>query len=184
VADAGVALDSARGEMGRLRRMATPRIEDLGELRYAAIKLRAPMAILGEKGPPLNREVFDWLAGRGIRPLGAPFWKYNVIDMDGSMELEVGVGVTDAVEGDERVHSGVLPAGRYAVVEHVGHPSTLMAVTKDLLDWAASEGLTWDITNNSGGERWTARVEFYETDPADEPDMNRWLTRLAFKLTG
>ena len=165
--------------------MATaPWIEDRGELRYAAITLRAPIAVLGEQGPPLNREVFDWLAARRIRPLGAPFWKFNVIDMDGLMELEIGVGVTDVGEGDKRVHIAVLPAGRYAVVEHVGHPSTLMAVTKDLLDWAARKDLKWDTTDGSDGERWTARVEFYETDPAVEPDMDKWLTRLAFKLAG
>lgn len=159
-----------------------PKIEKLGELRYAAITLRAPMAALGAQGPPLNDEVFGWLDARDIRPLGAPFWKYNLVDMTGSMELEVGVGVTDEVEGDQRVHAGMLPAGRYAVVEHVGHPASLVTVTKDLLDWAAHEGLQWDTTDGPGGQRWAARVEFYETDPAVEPDLNKWLTRLAFKL--
>ncbi len=80
--------------------------------------------------PPLNQEVFAWLGGRGAAPAGAPFWKYNVIDMAAKLEIEAGVPVAAAVAGDDRVVSGVLPAGRYATLTHVGHPSELMAATK------------------------------------------------------
>jgi hypothetical protein len=34
------------------------------------------------------------------------------------------------------------------------------------------------------GERWGARLEIYETDPAAEPDMSNWTTQLAFRLAG
>jgi len=80
------------------------------------------------------------------------------------------------------VVSGVLPAGRYAELTHVGHPSELMAATKALLDWAAEQGLTWDMTPGEGGERWGCRLETYLTDPSQEPDMSKWVTQLAFKL--
>jgi hypothetical protein len=33
-----------------------------------------------------------------------------------------------------------------------------------------------------GAERWAARLEEYLSDPADQPDMNQWVTNLAFKL--
>lgn len=32
------------------------------------------------------------------------------------------------------------------------------------------------------GEHWGSRVEFYRTNPAEEPDMNEWVTQLAFRL--
>src|SRR5215831_15721980 len=32
------------------------------------------------------------------------------------------------------------------------------------------------------GERWGCRLEIYHTDPAVEPDMNSWVTELAFRL--
>jgi hypothetical protein len=32
------------------------------------------------------------------------------------------------------------------------------------------------------GDRWGARLEFYLTDPAEEPDMSKWQTQLAFRL--
>ena len=78
--------------------------------------------------------------------------------------------------------AGVLPAGRYATLTHVGHPSELMAATKALLDWAAEQGLTWDVTPGEDGDRWACRLENYLTDPSQEPDMSKWVTQLAFKL--
>ncbi len=49
------------------------------------------------------------------------------------------------MEGDDQVLFGVLPAGRDATVTHVGHPDELIAVTAALLDWAAWQGLEWDV---------------------------------------
>jgi hypothetical protein len=60
----------------------------------------------------------------------------------------------------------------------------LADATAALLDWAAEQGLTWDVRETEGGQRWGARLEIYETDPAQEPDMNQWVTELAFRLAG
>ena len=149
---------------------------------YAAIKVQVSMDELGAIVPPLNGEVFQWLMARGVAPAGAPFWKYDLIDMHGTLEIEAGVAVAEPVSGDERVLGGVLPAGRYVMTRHVGHPSTLMAATAALLDWAATHGLTWDKTDTPTGERWGSRLEIYLTDPRDQPDMNQWETELAFRL--
>ncbi len=127
-------------------------------------------------------EVFGWLAKRGIEPSGAPFFKYNVIDMANELELEAGVPVAAAVEGDGEVFGGELPAGRYVTLTHLGHPQELVEVTGGLLAWAAERGIEWDSAPSDRGERWTARLEFELTDPAVEPDMNKWETQLAFKI--
>ena len=86
------------------------------------------------------------------------------------------------MEGDDVVHGGVLPAGRYATVTAVGHPKELFGVTQRLLDRAAGQGLVWDRTDTPEGQRWGSRLEFYHTDPAEEPDMNKWTVELAFRL--
>jgi|SRR5277367_1493163 len=90
--------------------------------------------------------------------------------------------VANPVAGDDRVLAGVLPAGKYAMVWHIGHPDTLVDATSALLDWAAGQGLTWDVTETEDDDRWGARLEIYETDPAQEPNMNNWETELAFRL--
>jgi effector-binding domain-containing protein len=98
------------------------------------------------------------------------------------LEIDVGVPVAAAVDGDGQVIPGVLPAGRYAALTHVGPPGELAEATGALLDWAAREGLSWDMSPGEGGERWGSRLEIYLTDPGQEPDMSKWETQLAFKL--
>ena len=119
-----------------------------------------------------------------VEQAGAPFWKYNVIDMERQLEVEVGFPVAVPVAGDDRVLAGVLPAGKYATLRHIGHPDTLSDATTALLDWAAGQGLTWDVMETEEGDRWGARLEIYETDPAQEPNMDNWETELAFQLAG
>jgi effector-binding domain-containing protein len=160
---------------------AAPEIVTRAAQPYAAIRARVTMADLGTLGARFG-EVFAWLGARGLEPAGAPFWRYNVIDMARKLEVDVAVPVAAAVDGDDYVVSGVLPAGRYATLTHVGHPSELYEVTGSLLDWAAAQGLTWDMSPGEEGERWGARVETYLTDPEVEPDMSKWVTELAFRL--
>ena len=162
---------------------AAPEIVTRAEQPYVAIRGHVSMAEIGAFAGRTG-EVFGWLGARGLTPAGPPFLKYNVIDMMRQLEVENGVPLTAPVEntGDGEVISGVLPAGRYATVTHVGHPSELAGATKALLDWAAGQGLTWDMSPGETGERWGSRLEFYLTDPREEPDMSKWITQLAFKL--
>jgi len=120
---------------------AAPEVVTRAEQPYVAIRGQVTMA---EIGPFAVRtpEVFAWLGAHGVAPAGPPFLKYNVIDMMRQLEIDNGVPVAAPVDGGGDVIAGVLPAGRYATVTHVGHPSELMGVTKALLDWAAGQGLT------------------------------------------
>jgi hypothetical protein len=69
-------------------------------------------------------------------------------------------------------------------LRHVGAPETLAGATASLLDWAANEGLIFDVSRSAEGERWGCRLEIFLTDPRDEPDMSKWETQLAFRLAG
>jgi effector-binding domain-containing protein len=162
---------------------SAPEIVTRAEQPYVAVRARVTMTEIAAFARRLG-EVFGWLDGHGLAPAGPPFFKYNVIDMARELEMEAGVPVAAAVTGDDRVVAGVLPAGRYATLTHVGHPSELMAATKALLDWAAEQGLTWDVTPSADGDLWACRLENYLTDPSQEPDMSKWVTQLAFKLAG
>lgn len=151
---------------------------------YVAIRTQVSMEKIGTEVPPLNQEVFGWLGQRGAAASGPPFWKYNVIDMAASLEIEAGVTVASPLAGDGRVVAGTLPAGRYVSLHHVGAPETLMSATGFLLDWAADQGLAFDASPSPQGERWGCRLEIYLTDPREEPDLSKWETLLAFRLAG
>lgn len=158
-----------------------PTVTDRPGQPYVGIRRRVTMQSMAEI-VDRTPELFGWLDGRGIEPTGAPFLKYDLIDMAGVLEVEAGVPVASTVDGEGDVFAGTLPAGRYVTLVHHGHPDELERVTGDLLAWAAGLGLDWDMTQTPTGERWGCRLESYETDPREQPDMHRWDTELAFRL--
>ncbi|HTX84229.1 MAG TPA: GyrI-like domain-containing protein [Streptosporangiaceae bacterium] len=159
----------------------TPQITERPEQPYVAIRADVTMEQLPGLADRLG-EVFGWLAERAIAPAGPPFFRYRVIDMERQLKVEAGVPVPTAVEGDNRVTAGVLPAGRYATATHVGTYDGLMGAVDNLLQWADAQNLQWDKSDAEEGERWACRLEIYLTDPAEQPDSARWETQLAFRL--
>ena len=158
-----------------------PQITERAEQPYVALKAQVTMQNISAIADRIP-EVFGWLAAHGVTPAGAPFLKYNVIDMARQLEIEAGVPVAAAVDGDASVLPCVLPAGRYATMIYAGHPAKLVDATAELLAWASREGLAFDVAETDDGERWGARLEIYFTDPGQEPDMDKWETQLAFRL--
>jgi effector-binding domain-containing protein len=156
-------------------------IEERTAQPYVAIRRTITMQTFPEVADRLP-EVFGYLAARGIAPAGAPFFRYLVIDMERELDVEAGVPVATPVDGDGEVLAGVLPAGRYAATTHVGHPDELIDVTGAFLAEAAARGLTFDATETDRGTRWGCRLELLLTNPAEQPDMNKWETTLAFRL--
>ena len=90
--------------------------------------------------------------------------------------------VAGPVEVAGEVEAGTLPAGQYASTRHVGHPDGLLDATAGLLTWAGNQGLTFDKHPSADGEVWANRVEWFETNPMEQPDMDLWVTRLTIRL--
>lgn len=157
-----------------------PRVTQWADQHYAGITARVTMQSIGDVADRLP-EVLARLADAGLEPAAAPFLRYHVIDMDTELEVEVGVPVDRPVPGTGPVRPGVLPAGRYVTVTHVGHPDELVAVTASLLAWAEREGLELDVERTERGERWGARVELWHSGP-EGSDATSSVTELAFRL--
>jgi effector-binding domain-containing protein len=158
-----------------------PSIVERDAQPYVAIRTSVTMDGLASVAHRIP-DVFAWLGSRGIEPADPPFFKYDVIDMAGLLIVEVGVPVVGPVTGEGEIIAGTLPAGRYATVTHVGPPATLVDATGDLLEWAGQQGLAFDVYPSPDGEVWGCRLESYLTDPAVEPDTNKWETALYFRL--
>jgi effector-binding domain-containing protein len=160
---------------------AAPEITQRTAVPYAGISAWVTIAAVASVADRIP-EIFGWLGARGIAPVGPPFFRYHVIDMERQLLVEAGVPVESAVPADGDVKSGTLPAGQFAVMTHTGAPQTLMAATSALLGWAEARGLAFDVAPTDVGERWGCRLESYLTNPADQPDTSKWQTELAFRL--
>jgi effector-binding domain-containing protein len=157
-----------------------PRVEQRAARPYAGIRMRVTMDGLSgavDQGFP---ELFGWLAEHGRAPAGPPFIRYHVIDMDAGLEIELGVPVDVASDGEGRVRPGALPDGRYAMLRHTGPYDGLVASNAALQRWAGERGVTLDSWNTPDGTAWRSRVEHYLTDPAAEPDPAKWEVDVAY----
>ncbi|MHC0430662.1 GyrI-like domain-containing protein [Streptomyces sp. O3] len=172
-----------------------PSIVERAERPFVGVRGRVTLTRFGLLADRLP-EVLGWLGERGIAPVDGPFFRYEVIGAgglaDGELQVVAGFPVAERVRTDSddpspealrgALFGGVLPAGRYAAVTHVGHPDGLLQVTSSLLKWAHAKGLEWDVTRSEAGEVWGCRLESYKTDPRIEPDLNKWETELSFRL--
>ncbi|MGW2092020.1 GyrI-like domain-containing protein [Promicromonospora sukumoe] len=163
--------------------MSTYRVETRPEIPTAGITENVTMTQFAKIADRIP-EVAGWIVEHGSHPVGAPYFRYHVIDMEAELVVEAGFPVPDdaalASTGDVTVST--IPAGRYVTTVHRGHPDELIDVTGELLRWAADQGLTFDRHDSETGDVWAGRFEFYLTDPAEQPDMSQWEVELAFKL--
>jgi effector-binding domain-containing protein len=159
----------------------THSIVEQPEQSFVGITRTLPMSQLSEAADEMPR-LFDWLQRRGHIPDGPPFLRYLVIDMAADMVVQAGVPLRERVAGDGEVEAGVLPAGRYVTAVHVGPYEALYEATTELLRWAEKQHLRFDTHPSPAGEVWGSRLEWYETNPSEQPDPTTWVTRLAFRL--
>lgn len=159
-------------------RLSTPKVVQRDARSYLGIHA---MATVHETVQVLIAEVLgrpDVVAAA----TGAPLVRYDVIDMERELAIQVGVPVGPGTPGDDRVVAGVLPAGRYLAATHTGPYRDLEEATGAFRAWASGHGYVFDVRPGDGGEVWGCRLEHYPTDPAKEPDPNRWETVLEFRL--
>jgi effector-binding domain-containing protein len=162
--------------------LSEPRVDERREQPYLAIRSQVPMEQLPTVIPRGIGEVHGWLTRQGIRPAGAPFVRYRVINMPGMVDVEVGWPVASPAPDPGHLAAGVLPAGRYASLIYTGDYPGLMEATAALLRWGAEQGLVWDSWPAENGDAFGGRLESYLTDPAEEPDRNKHETEIAIRL--
>lgn len=87
-----------------------PRVDERAEQAYLAVRSRVPMEQLPTVIPQGIAEVHGLLMKHGIRPAGAPFVRYHVINMPGLIDVSVGWPVSTAAVGTDRITAGTRPA--------------------------------------------------------------------------
>ena len=161
-----------------------PKLERRSEQYFAAVRRQVSIPF-GRLLTPMWDEVHAWLQGKGLAAAGAPFIRYLTTDMERKLDLEVGFPVPAAVPGDERITAGILPAGRYAVLEYTGpyDGDGMFKANIAMMEWAHDNNIAWQVSMRDNVDWWGARLEYYFTDPAAEPDPNKWQAELAILVS-
>ena len=145
------------------------------------IRIRTPMRGMHPTADKLRKELDRWFAVRGIQSSGNGFLRLHVIDMEGLMDIEVGLPVSEVLAGDERVRSSELPAGNYACLSFLGHGllgnKALLQAMKDH-NWVADR---WDDPHGDG---FACRCETALTDRHLFPLKKSWEIEVSIKLKG
>ena len=160
-----------------------PTVEQRAALPYLGIRMQFRMDGFPAAADATIPELFGWLENHGTPAAGPPFIRYHVIDMPAELDVEFGIPVQAAAAGDERVRPGVLPAGRYVALRHIGPYDGLIASNAALQDWAQDRGITFDSWDTDHGQAWRSRVEHYLTDPAAETDPAKWEVDIAYLIS-
>jgi effector-binding domain-containing protein len=132
--------------------------------------------------PPLIGEVGAWLQKNNITPAGPPFFQYRCVGEKNNMEVAVGFPVAEKIKGDNHVMGGSFPAGRYAVVTHIGEYMNLKDTHMFLQSWVDKSQLKEVRKYTQDGVEWGSRAESYITDYRDFPNPEDWKTEVSFLL--
>jgi effector-binding domain-containing protein len=160
-----------------------PRFEIRQAQYYAAIRLKTQRRNLAVEGPKLIAEVAKWLGKNRVAPGGPPLIRYLSIGNDEMVDVEIGIGTSEPAGGG-KILAGALPRGRYLTLVHTGPYDRLVNTTAELLDWANANNVAFDSHEGPIGTAWKGRVEHYLTDPEEQPDPEKWETKLAFLTRG
>lgn len=163
--------------------MGEPKIEEQAEQPYVAVSASVRQPEIPQVVPAMFGEIFGWVGSHDVAQTGPAFIRYRGTDASGVMEIEVGCPVAAPHAGDERVKADSFPAGRYATVVYVGPYDRLCDVHCALGEWIGKNNLRLVETKHAdGSEVWGARTEFYISDPAEEPDPQKWETWVSFLI--
>jgi hypothetical protein len=156
-------------------RVSKPTIDERPEEQYMGIRTQTPFkGMFTVIDKHLFKELRTWMQQEGIEPAGPPLLRYHVINMEGEMDIEVGIPVAKALPGNGRVCPGVLPAGRYASLTYISNGA--------LTRWGIENGLAFDQWDDPKGTAFRARYERYLTDPKIQPLKTKWEVEVAIKL--
>jgi effector-binding domain-containing protein len=125
------------------------------------------------------QQLKDYLRINKVITEGPFFLRYNLINMSGEMELEVGIlGNYNNADNHNIIH-GILPGGLYASLIYKGLG---LAATKYLLNWIDDNNHIINKSSHRYGDLFPCRYEAYLTDQKKEPRKKKRDSELSIML--
>jgi len=151
--------------------MTLPQITVRTEQTYVYVPFTVTMQQMQRPANEGFPQVFAYVEKHGLKPIGAAFYNYRRINMAETLDVEAGIAVDSAGPEEGVVKVGTLPGGNFMGVTWHGHPDKLETVTGE-----------FDQHTEGKDDYFACRLELYESVPAQVPNMDEWVTTLAFKL--
>lgn len=138
---------------------------------YLGVRDTLKRAMVPARAQALIAELERYLDLNGGESSGPPFTRY--VTMGGStVQIEVCVPVTGAVEESDRFRNGLLAGGRVACAAHMGAYDGLPEIYRQLGNWITGKGL------EPNGGPW----EIYLNQPSEVSDPSELLTEIHWPL--
>ena len=160
-----------------------PVIEHRGAKNYVAIETRVHMNEIPAVLPALIPKVYAWLNDRSIPAAGAPFFRYLAMNEKHELDVEVGVPVEQATQGDGEINAGFFTEGSYGVMTYTGDYKFMREAHMKLDAWLKQHGWREHFQVTSTHPKLGARTEFYINDPKVETDPAKWITEIVMLVT-
>lgn len=162
--------------------MTTPEIFERPAQNYIYVPFTVRMNQMQQPAQDGFPQVFAHVGKTGLTPIGPAFYNYRRINMAGTLDVEAGVAVDAPALAGGNVTAGTLPGGRFVRTVWHGHPDKLEGITGQLIAWVERAGEKFDMETRGPDDFFACRLELYESDPDEVPDMDEWVTVLEFKL--
>lgn len=162
--------------------MTLPEITERPAQSYVYVPFTVTMQQMNRPAEEGFPQIFAYLERHGLTPVGPAFYNYRRINMAETLDVEAGIAVERPGPEEGAVRVGELPGGRFMGVTWHGHPDDLMTVTGILIGWSNLTQQPFDQRTEGEDDYFACRLELYESDPAEVPNMDEWVTTLAFKL--
>ncbi|WP_375597319.1 GyrI-like domain-containing protein [Devosia sp. Naph2] len=162
--------------------MTLPQITVRTEQTYVYVPFTVTMQQMQRPANEGFPQVFAYVEKHGLKRIGAAFYNYRRINMAETLDVEAGIAVDSAGPEEGVVKVGTLPGGNFMGVTWHGHPDKLETVTGVLIGWSRLTQQPFDQRTEGKDDYFACRLELYESDPAQVPNMDEWVTTLAFKL--
>lgn len=161
-----------------------PQVVIRPERTYVGRRVVTPFRGMLRVRDALLAELDLWATGKSSSPTGPAFMRLWVVDMDGPMDIEVGLltddlALIEAAARDAEVESGMMPAGDYASLIYRDHS---LRANKTLLAWVKGEGLKLDVWEGPSGSHFGCRYEAYLSERREQPRKTQWEVELAIRL--
>jgi inorganic pyrophosphatase len=149
----------------------TVEVQQLEPQMVAGIRAITTQAEIASTFTTLAPEIAEYLKENHGSWTAAPYVRYFHVGAD-RVDMEVGVRVWGAIEGNARVELGELPGGDVATTIHIGPYEGLVVAYAALVEWIRDHG------RQETGAPW----EVYTTYPEEDFESARWQTQIFWPI--